>query len=261
MYEVIGSIDALIAVASYEESVRQTAFPSIELEAGIDVSGIYHPLIENPVRISFVLRRESALITGSNLAGKTTLIKTLGISLILSRTLFLCLAVRARFPCVMVKSSIKQDERVIDGHSYYSRELEEIRGFLECPPDRFMFLIDEIFRGTNTIERIAIAASTIRYLTKRNMVLVTTHDVELQDLLEDDSRMFHFSEQIEGERYYFDYVLRPGPCRSGNAIRLVELRGYPAVIVAEARAIANRENGAHQGATGGRRSVSAQIVE
>jgi DNA mismatch repair ATPase MutS len=119
----------------------------------------------------------------------------------------------------------------VDGHSYYSREVEEIRGFLGCTPGRFVFLIDEIFRGTNTTERIAIAASTIRYLAQKNIVLVTTHDVELQSLLAECARMFHFSEQVEGQRYYFDYVLRQGPCREGNAIRLIELKGYPRDIV------------------------------
>jgi DNA mismatch repair ATPase MutS len=239
MYEAIGSLDAHIAVASYSESMTRVTFPSFDLEAGIDVDRIYHPLIEHPVCNSVVLGRESALITGSNLAGKTTFIKTLGVNLILARTLFLCLAEKARFPLQIVKTSIRQEEKVVDGQSYYSRELEEIRGFLECAPGRFMFLIDEIFRGTNTVERIAIAASTIRYLAGRNMVLVTTHDVELQDLLEGKTRMFHFSEQIDGDRYFFDYVLRPGPCRSGNAIRLLELRGYPSVIVKEAYGLAS----------------------
>jgi DNA mismatch repair ATPase MutS len=70
------------------------------------------------------------------------------------------------------------------------------------------------------------------------MVLVTTHDVELQPLLNDCSRLFHFSEQVDGNRYYFDYILRDGPCRAGNAIKLIELKGFPPNLVEEARRLA-----------------------
>ncbi len=238
IYEAIGSLDAHIAVASYTESVAHFTTPVFAGTGGLDVSNIYHPLIERAVPNSFVLRKESALITGSNLAGKTTFIKTIGVNVILARTLFLCLAEAARLPWVIVRSSIKHDERVTDGQSYYSRQIEEIREFIECAPGRFLFLIDEIFRGTNTVERIAIAAATIRHLSADNMVLVTTHDIELEELLKNCVRMFHFSEQIEGSRYFFDYVLRPGACRSGNAIRLIELQNYPAEVVAETRLLA-----------------------
>ena len=127
---------------------------------------------------------------------------------------------------------------MIDGNSYYSREIEQIGEFLNCPENSFLFLIDEIFRGTNTVERIAISAATLRFLSRRNMVLVTTHDVELQPLLNDCSRLVHFSEQVDGNRYYFDYVLRNGPCRAGNAIKLIELKGYPSSLIEEARRLA-----------------------
>jgi len=238
IFEAIGSLDMHIAVASWLESLPASTVPSFNSTATIDVSGMYHPLIENAIGNSVILNNESMLITGSNMAGKTTFIKTIGINMIFAQTLFVCLAERAILPRLIVRSSIKGEERVIDGNSYYSREVEEIRGFLNCDEGKFLFLIDEIFRGTNTIERISIAAASIRHLSRRNLVLVTTHDVELQGLLEDCSRMFHFSEQVDGNRYYFDYILRSGPCRSGNAIRLIELKGYPSSVVAEARGLA-----------------------
>ena len=175
------------------------------------------------------------LITGSNMAGKTSFIKTVGINMILAQTIFIVLAERAGLPRRIVRSSIKREEQVLDGQSYYSREIELLREFLDCPENRCLFLVDEIFRGTNTVERVAISAATLRYLTRRNMALVTTHDVELQPLLADCARLFHFSEQVDGDRYYFDFILRDGPCRAGNAIRLIELKGYPAGLVSEAR--------------------------
>ncbi len=238
IFDAIGSLDACLALASWIQSVPISAIPSFNSKGMIDVSGMYHPLVENAVGNSVFLCRESALITGSNMAGKTTFIKTVGLNVILAQTLFVCLAERACLPRLIVRSSIKGEEKVIDGESYYSREIELIREFLNCPEDRFLFLIDEIFRGTNTIERIAIGAATLRALSQRNVFLVTTHDIELQPLLNDCSRLFHFSEQVDGNRYYFDYVLRDGPCRAGNAIKLIELKDYPTSIVEEARRLA-----------------------
>lgn len=235
IFDSIGSLDASIAISSWIESVPISVIPSFNLTGTINVTGIYHPLIKDAVGNSFFLPNESALITGSNMAGKTSFIKTIGVNMILARTLFVCLAKEADLPRRIVRSSIKLDEKVIDGQSYYSREIEQIRVFLNCRENHYIFLIDEIFRGTNTIERIAISAATLRYLAQRNMVLVTTHDVELKPLLEDCSRLYHFSEQVDGNKYYFDFVLREGPCKAGNAIRLIELKGYPTSVVAEAR--------------------------
>jgi hypothetical protein len=250
IFDAIGSLDAHIAIASWMQSLPMSAIPEFNNDGTIDVTGMYHPLIKGAVGNSLFLQKESALITGSNMAGKTTFIKTIGLNVILARTLFVCLAERANLPRFIVRSSIKLDEKVIDGNSYYSREIEQIRNFLNCPENRFLFLIDEIFRGTNTIERIAIGAATLRYLNHRNMVLVTTHDVELQPMLSDCSRLFHFSEQVDGNRYYFDYILRDGPCRAGNAIKLIELRGFPPNIVAEARRLAVKQGSRDRGCEG-----------
>ncbi|RPI19932.1 MAG: hypothetical protein EHM61_27995 [Acidobacteria bacterium] len=235
IFDAVGSLDALLAAAGYEESLGPHCQPILNANGLVDVAGIYHPLIGNPVGNSFRLESRSALITGSNLAGKTTFIKTIGVNLILARTLYMCLAESAILPEVTVRASIKHDDRVLDGHSYYSREIEQIATFVRCPPDSCLLLIDEIFRGTNTVERVAIAAATVRYLSDRNLVLVTTHDVELQELLADCSRMFHFSEVVEGGKYFFDYRLRPGPCGAGNAVKLIELRQFPREIVEAAR--------------------------
>jgi DNA mismatch repair ATPase MutS len=238
MFESIGSLDASIAAASWIQSLPLSTVPSFNSTGKIEVEGIYHPLIKKAVGNSFHLQNKSALITGSNMAGKTTFIKTIGLNVILARTLFVCLAERADLPRWIVRSSIRLDEKVIDGQSYYSREIEQIREFLNCPDNCFLFLIDEIFRGTNTIERIAISAATLQHLSRRNMALVTTHDVELQALLADCSRLFHFSEQVNCDKYYFDFILRDGPCRAGNAIKLIELKGYPSNLVDEARRLA-----------------------
>ena len=88
------------------------------------------------------------------------------------------------------------------------------------------------------VERISAASSVLKVLGEENITLVTTHDIELQDLLKDNVAMYHFSEQVEGDNHFFDYRLNPGPCSTRNAIRLLEIKGYPKEIVDQANAMA-----------------------
>jgi len=103
-----------------------------------------------------------------------------------------------------------------------------------------LFLIDEIFRGTNTIERLAASTSVLKYLDKQNKVLVTTHDIELQYLLHNRFEMFHFSEQVENNEYFFNYKIQKGPAKSGNAIKLLEIENYPGSLIEEAFSIVEK---------------------
>ena len=236
MYENIGSLDASTAVASYLNSSRNYCEAKFVDENQIVVTDIIHPLLDNPVANSFSLTGKSCLITGSNMAGKTTFIKTIGVNIILSRSLNVCLAKSAIFPKAFVKSSIKRQDIISENKSYYYKEIEDILNFIHLAHNsqNYIFLIDEIFRGTNTIERLSSATAVLEYLNKKNICLVTTHDIELQELLDGQYEMYHFKEQIKGKSHFFNYHIKPGPCHSGNAIRLLELIGYPNDIVQKA---------------------------
>jgi len=98
----------------------------------------------------------------------------------------------------------------------------------------YIFLIDEIFRGANTCERLSSASAVLKHLSEKNINMVTTHDMELQSFLRDKHEIFHFMEQIENNEHFFDYLIKPGPCHSRNAIKLLELIGYPESIIKEA---------------------------
>lgn len=128
------------------------------------------------------------------------------------------------------------------GKSYYAVELERIRDMIQdAEGDRLhLFLLDEIFRGTNTLERISAATAVLHHLGQAHLVMVTTHDLEWQDLLADGYDMYHFREQIVDGRSGFDYRVHPGPTTGRNAIRLLELRGYPESITREARRMADQ---------------------
>lgn len=235
IYEAIGSLDALLAIAGYLKS-ETWCYPRLVDENRIDVTSIYHPNLEHPVSNSFSLVDSSGLITGSNMAGKTTFIKTIGINLIFAQSLGFVLGRSAVLPRATVLSTIRRRDSLKNGKSYYYVEIETINEFIKAAnaTGRCLFLIDEIFRGTNTLERLSAASSVLKYLGERGMVLVTTHDIELVHLLGDKYRMFHFQEQIKDGHHYFDYIIKPGTCRSRNAIKLLELYGYPAEIISEA---------------------------
>jgi len=242
MMEAVGSMDAALSVASFVDGLPIVAAPARTNERRIEASGLYHPLLADPVGNPIHSEGRSLLITGSNMAGKTTFLRTVGINVILAQTLNLCLAERATIPRAIVRSSIRREDRLAQGESYYAVELERVLGMIGDADGGHihLFLIDEIFRGTNTLERISAATAVLQYLGKAHLVMVTTHDLELQDLLADAFDMHHFSEQTVEGRYGFNYCIQPGPTTGRNAIRLLELNGYPESITALARQMADQ---------------------
>ena len=204
IFTSVVSLDTSIAVASYLESLDYHTTPQVNADRRFDAVNLYHPLLDNPVANSVRLDSRSALITGSNMAGKTTFIKTVGVNVILGRTLNFCLAERADIPRSTVITSIRRVDDISNDKSYYFVEVEHLLRAIELSKSGgdYLFIIDEIYRGTNTIERISAATAVLSYLGEKQQVLVTTHDVELQELLNENFDMYHFSEQVEGERYY-----------------------------------------------------------
>jgi hypothetical protein len=242
-WELLGSIDAAVAIASCLQRCPEHCVPDISSAALIDIRDGYHPLLTSPVRNSLCLDGRSALIAGSNMAGKTTLIKMVGINIILGRTLGFCLASRATIPQSSVMASIRSEHSVESGKSHYFGEIERLKAFIEAAGRSCrVFVIDELFSGTNTIERIAIARAVLEQLSTDAQVLVTTHDVELQQDLSEDYSLYHFQENpdIEG---FFDYKLMPGAAVERNAIRLLARIGFPEKVVARAMDFVARQSG------------------
>lgn len=234
-WQLLGEIDASIAVASALEFSPVHCLPELSSAPLIDIDEGCHPLLAKPTRNTLRLHGRSALIAGSNMAGKTTMIKMVGTNIILGRTLGFCLASRAIIPQSTVMASIRREHSVDSGKSHYFGEIERLQTFIEYASKKLcrVFVIDELFSGTNTIERIAIARAVLERLGSDAQVLVTTHDVELQQDLSDDYDLYHFQENpdIEG---FFDYRLRPGAAVERNAIRLLGRVGFPSDIVTRA---------------------------
>lgn len=239
VFENVAGLDSAISVASYLDEVPFYSNPVFNNEGKISFRDLYHPLIPDAVPNTVESIKDSVLITGSNMAGKTTFIKTVGINIIFSQSFYFALANDFTAPKLIVKSSIRRNEEMEEGKSYFFVEIESLNNFIKLSEEknRYLFLIDEIFRGTNTIERLASSTAVLKYLDMNNKVFVTTHDIELQDLLESNFRMFHFSEQVEDGKFFFNYKIKEGPCSSGNAIKLLGIMNYPDTIISEANKI------------------------
>jgi DNA mismatch repair ATPase MutS len=175
------------------------------------------------------------------MAGKTTFIKTIGVNLILARTLWFCHAAQAQLPLMKVMSSIKTEDGLEEGKSFYFSELERLNTFLQATEngENYLFLIDEIYRGTNTVERVAGAAAVLEELASNNIVFVTTHDIELADYLNKQYDMWYF-EETGRKAHPFDYKLRSGLCKTRNALKLMSNIGYPEHITQRAVELAQQ---------------------
>ncbi|KZC18723.1 MULTISPECIES: MutS-related protein [Rhodanobacter] len=241
-FELIGQLDAAIAIACYLKHGPVHCQPSLVDRPLLDIRDGRHPLLANGVSNSICLDQRSALITGSNMAGKTTFIKMLGINVIFGRTMGFCLASEAAIPGSNVMALVHGNHSVESGKSHYFSEIETIHSFIEKGNrgDCNIFVIDELFNGTNTIERVAAARAVLELLGRHSLVLVTTHDVELQAFLRDHFDLYHFQEDPDVDGF-FDYRLRTGAATERNAIRLLGRMGFPVEVVANATTYAMQD--------------------
>lgn len=235
LYRIIGELDAFITVAAYREEAPRWCAPDIVNEKGVlECEDIYHPLLENPVSNSLTVAGKGVIITGSNMSGKSTFLRTVGINALFSQTLYTCLAMRFRTGAYLIVTSITIRDDVLQGKSYYLREAEAILRIIRASVRETMCLaiIDEMFRGTNAVDRIHASSEVLNYLAAQNALpLIATHDMALVPQLKGYER-YYFTEEIseEGDLTY-DYRIRKGIAPSKNAIKILERIGYPPEII------------------------------
>ena len=244
LFNFIGSIDAALSIASLRDgSVAYTTPVFINHKKEFSAKDIYHPLVENCVANSIEVKGRSILLTGSNMSGKSTFIRAIAINSILAQTIYTCFADEFITPFVKVFSSIRIADNLSDAKSYYFEEVNVISGLINQSTNSFqnLFILDEVFKGTNTIERVAAAKAILSYLNRNdNLVFVSTHDIELAELLKTEYDLYHFVEDIENDKLIFDHKLKTGQLTSRNAIKILELSNYPEAIIAEAKSIATK---------------------
>ena len=198
-FEALGTIDAALSVASVRAGRRWTRPALRPQQPSLEIDEAVHPLIERPVPNSFSTAG-GLLFTGSNMSGKSTFLRTVGVNAVLAQTIFTVFAESYRAPFFRVETAIGMTDSLLEGKSYFLAELERIRGFLAPDPSGVphLLLLDELFRGTNAIERIAAGSAVLCHLARLpGQVLVASHDLELAPLLGDAYASFHFRELIE----------------------------------------------------------------
>ena len=236
----LGEIDAALAVASFRAGLEVWTRPTFLPTADhLRLTDVRHPLVERAVANSMDLCPPyGVLITGSNMSGKSTWLRAVGVNAILAQSIATCVASRYEAPYWTVRSCIVRSDDILTGKSYYAMEVERITALLAMSHASapHLFLLDELFRGTNAVERVAAAEAVLRELVRNrhHLVVVATHDGELTDLLEGVYESFHFGERANAEGLAFDYTLQPGPATSRNAIALLRLHGVSDTVVQNA---------------------------
>lgn len=241
IYEFVGTIDALIGVASFRDSLKYYSLPQLiksnkKEDNSLEFTEIYHPLILNPVTNSGSFYN-GILLTGSNASGKSTFIKTVAINAILAQTIYTCCAKNYKSSYFNICTSMALKDDIFSNESYYIVEIKSLKRIIDNINDNTPCLcfVDEILRGTNTVERVASSCEVLKYLGNRNCIcFAATHDIELTHLLNDNFDNYHFEEIITDKDIKFDYKLYKGRAQTRNAIKLLEFMKYDDSIVLNA---------------------------
>lgn len=249
IFEILGMIDSMYAIASFREYKKTYTQPEfLGTEKEMSFSELYHPLISAPVPNSLETKR-SVLMTGSNASGKSTFLKTIGVNAILAQSVNTVLAKSYRAGMFRLYSSMALSDNLLDGESYYIVEIKSLLRIIkqaqtedEAP---VLCFVDEVLRGTNTVERIGASSKVLEYLGGENaLCFAATHDIELTKILEGCYVNYHFEERVETEedgcRVVFDYKLKEGSARTRNAILLLESLGYDRELTGRIRKAVER---------------------
>jgi hypothetical protein len=243
-----GDVDAALSVSTIRNERSDWIRPRFRASGEPAVlADVRHPLIADAVPNSIVLQTgRGVLITGSNMSGKSTFLRAVGVNVVLAQTIHTCFAGGYDAPTLAVASCMGRTDDLPGGKSYYIVEAESLLELVarSASTAPHLFLLDELFRGTNAVERIAAGQAVLRELndsaqgSRPHFVIAATHDAELVDILRETYAPYHFSDAVGAEGLVFDHRLRPGPATTRNAIALLRLLGAPDQLIARALACA-----------------------
>ncbi|MDU4612775.1 MAG: MutS family DNA mismatch repair protein [Staphylococcus epidermidis] len=239
-YDYISLLDNHYSIAMYQHTLTHYCYPKINNNInGLQMKSIIHPLLDEENAIANTIDISNhILLTGSNASGKSTFMKAVALNLILAQSIQTATAHSFIYQPGYVMTSMANADDVLSGDSYFMSELKSIRRLFntyQC--NKIYCFIDEIFKGTNTTERIAASESVLSYLDnqKAYQVIAATHDVELSILLENTYNNYHFNESIQENSIFFDYKIKPGKANTRNAIELLRITQFPIDIYQRAQ--------------------------
>lgn len=245
LYSLVGYIESACSVAYYRQYLKEKysvwCKPDLTQEKlGIVADDIYHPLLDNPVS-NTIKEERGVLLTGSNASGKSTFLKTIGINCVLAQTIYTSSAKCFRINRCLVYSSMSLKDDLTNNESYYMVEIKALKRIIDAAKsgEKIICFVDEVLRGTNTVERVSASTEILKSFadSQMNNVLcfAATHDIELTYLLDSYYANYHFEEEIKNDDVLFNYILNVGPATSRNAIQLLKVMGYDDKIVSMAK--------------------------
>jgi DNA mismatch repair ATPase MutS len=181
--------------------------------------------------VRFDAGRRLLIVSGSNMSGKSTFLRTVGINTVLAQAGAPVRARALRLSPLAVGASIRIQDSLHEGRSGFYAEITRVRQIMDLAGTRpwLLFLLDEIFHGTNSADRLVGAEAVVRELVRRGAIgMVTSHDLALTRIAEDPAALaanVHFEDHLEGDTIAFDYRLKPGPVTRSNAIALMRAVG------------------------------------
>jgi hypothetical protein len=232
--ETLGEFEALISLAQYAYEQHQDPFPEfLEGPPAFKAAGLGHPLIGAAVRVSndvdISVATRVLLVSGSNMSGKSTLLRTVGINTVLAMA---GAPVRARslhLTPLQVGASIRINDSLHEGSSRFYAEITRLRQLFEPNALPLLFLLDELLQGTNSADRRVGAQGLIRALIRKGAIgLISTHDLALTEIDGLDPGAVvnvHFQDELTDGKLRFDFKLRPGIVTKSNGIELMRSVG------------------------------------
>lgn len=237
-----GLLECSAAVMIFRHSLSSWCKPEFTDQKCVHFEEAYHPLLSHPVTNSIRADR-GVLLTGSNASGKSTFLKTVAVNAILAQSIYTCTAESAVLSFFDVYSSMALQDNISSGESYYIVEIKALKRILDAGSrgEQILCFVDEVLRGTNTVERIAASTQIMKSLDSHNILcFAATHDIELTSLLAPFYDNYHFEEQVSGGDITFPYKLLKGKAETRNAIKLLGLMGYDEEIIQNAEALAEQ---------------------
>lgn len=241
VWRIIGELDSAISVVFYRHTLDYYSNPEFWEKEEIQFSEMYHPLIIKPVANSALLKK-GTLLTGSNASGKSSFIKAVAINSIFAQTINTTLSRSWKTKKGYVITSMAIKDNVLNGDSYFKAEIKSLKRIIEAVKkgDFNISIIDEILKGTNTIERVSSSAAMIKWLSGHNGInIIASHDIELSEMSKKIYHNFHFKESVKNGSIDFDYKIKKGPTTTKNAIKLLEVFNYPPQLVSTANTLSS----------------------
>lgn len=240
----IGELESAIAISSFRTMMKEWCVPELTMsqEVFLKAEQIYHPMIEEPVKNSISVKK-GVLLTGSNASGKSTFLKTVAVNGILAQTIHTCLADRFASNFYQIYTSMALRDDLQSQESYYIVEIKSLKRILDHVGENvpMMCFVDEVLRGTNTVERIAASSQILKSMAIPGVLcFAATHDIELTHILDAYFENYHFQEEVQEHDILFNYKLYEGRAVSRNAIKLLSIIGYQEQIIQKAEDTARR---------------------